>query len=516
MPDVLDWVKKRMEDPGAQQEGAPGADLPSGPGRVSPISELVELGARLDAAGSAGADPKARGAALAAIQDASASPVAALLTQYLANAAGTPAAREAVWKSLAGFQMRVTQALCMSAGAELTAAGAVRALSACRILAKLHLVHQAAVPGRVWHVAYALHAAAEKAGFAATPVHAQSDHRTMTTAEHELLRLLMLHVSAPDTLAPQEIELADRIVERLGAEFTLRQPGVADNPFCFEPGGESGPRRAKDGQPAASARYFGPGMAYESLERTGKQPAGAKPEDFRPFGKDIAASAQSNTVQHLLAFWRPDSVDAAPAHEPATGTVRVLHGFSEVWSDLSRIRNGGELSLAATSPNVPRPAEIWKLRGIGASELVAEVPPESRVGVKPGGLVVLLRDGAEPWVGMIRRLHARPDGGLQVDIAVLSRAPEARTLRQVFKKGEDRPYTEAASKQFGMSITRVLLLGAEPGQPVNLLLPPERWAPERVFEFEKDYELHYLRGVQVVRRGDDYVLATFERVPAPD
>ena len=80
----------------------------------------------------------------------------------------------------------------------------------------------------------------------------------MTSVEHELLRLLMLHVCAPDTLPPEEIELADRIVERLGAEFTLRQPGVADNPFCFEPGRESCPRRAK-GQPAAGTPLLRPG-----------------------------------------------------------------------------------------------------------------------------------------------------------------------------------------------------------------------------------------------------------------
>jgi hypothetical protein len=500
--DVLDWVKKRVEDPAAPQDGAAAkSDLPADLSRARPITVLLELGARLDAAASAGPDPKARSAALAAIQDEATGPISALLAQYLANAAGTPAAREAAWKSFTGFQMRLTQALCMSAGAELTAAGAVRALSACRLLAKLHLVHQAAVPGRVWHVAYALHAAAEKAGFAAAPVHAHSDHRTMTTVEHELLRLLMLHVSAPDKLAPQEIELADRTVERLGAEFTLRQPGVADNPFCFEPGGESGPRRAKDAQPAASARYFGPGMAYESLQR---------------FGKDLTPGAHLNTVQHLLAAWRGESAEQAATHEPATGTLRVLHGYAEVWSELSRTRNGGELSLAATSPNVPRPAETWNLRGVSASELAAEVPQESRPRVKVGGLVGVLREGSEHWVGMIRRLHARPEGRVHADIAVLSRAPEARTLRQVFRKGEDRPYTEAASKQFGMSSMRVLILAAEPGQPANLLLPPERWAPGRVFELEKDSELHYLRGLQVVRRGDDYVLATFDWLPAPD
>ena len=344
MADVLDWVKKRIDDPAAPQKGAPARrDLPPELSPAGPVTALVELSARLDAAGSAGADPKARSAALAAIQDASSAPVATLLTQYLVNAAGTHAAREAAWKSLVSFQQRLTQALCISAGAELTAASAVRALSACRTLAKLHLVHKATVPGRLWHVAYALHAAAEKAGFAATPVHAQSDHRTMTTVEQELLRLLMLHVCAPDTLASVEIELADRIVEQLGAEFTLRQPGVADNPFCFEPGGESGPRRAKDGQPAASARYFGPGMAYESLQR---------------FGKDIAPGAQLNAVQHLLAAWCADG-ETVPTHEPATGTVRVLHGYGEVWRELSRTRNGGERLLSSTPPKISLPAEAW-------------------------------------------------------------------------------------------------------------------------------------------------------------
>jgi hypothetical protein len=511
--DVLDWVKKRAEDPAAPQEGAPArTDLPPDLSRANPVSALVELGARLDAAAGAGSDPKARSVALAAIQDASSVHVAALLARYLANAAGTPTAREAAWKSLAGFQMRLTQALCMSAGAELTAASAARALSACRILAKLQLVHSAAVPGRVWHVAYALHAAAEKAGFSATPVHAQSDHRTVTTVDQELLRLLMLHMSAPDMLTPEEIELADRIVERLGAEFTLRQPGVADNPFCFEPGGDSGPRRAKGTPPAATARYFGPGMGYESLERIGKQPGAG---EFRPFGKDIAPGAQLHTVQHLLALWRADPPPAPAALAPATGTVRVLHGYGEVWSDLSRTRHGGELSLAATSPNVPRPAETWQLRGAGAGELALEVPQESRAWLKCGELVALLRDDAEHWIGIVQRLHARPDGGLQAEIAVLSRAPEARTLRRVFKKGEDRAYTEAASKQFGMSSVRGLILGAEPGQPVNLLLPPDNWALGRVFELEKDSELHYLGGGQVVRRGDDYVLVALERVAAP-
>jgi hypothetical protein len=521
MLDVLDWVKKRIEDTAPpQKSGSPSADSMPGLRGADPVIALAELGARLEQAGGAGGDAKARSDALAQIQDAGAHHAATLLTQYLGNAAGTHAAREAAWKSLVGFQLHLARALCTSAGAQLTAESAVRALSACRTLVKLHLVHYAAVPGRVWHVAYALHAAAEKAGFANTAVHAQSDSRTMTTAEQEFLRLLMLRVSAPDMLAPEQIEIADRVVERLGAEFTLRQPGIADNPFCFEPASEFAPRRAKGRQPAATTRYFGPGMAYESLERVVKQPGAAKPEDFRPFGKDIAPRAQLGALQHLLTFWRADCPYAPPTHEPASGTLRVVHGFGQIWQELSRARHGGaqELSLAATSPGVPRPAETWQLRGAGGGELAADVPQEGRSWLKCGEAIGLaLRDGAEHWVGMVRRVHARPDGGLQADVAVLSRTPRAQTLREVLEKGEDRAFTNASAKQFGIRSVRALILadGAEPGQPANFVLPPESWTEGRVYELQTDGESRYLRGVQVVRRGDDYVRATFEWLAAP-
>ena len=521
MLDVLDWVKKRIDDTAALQKARPAnTDAPADRRVVDPLATIADLTGRLKAAGGAGNDARTRSAALASIQDAAAVPMAALLAQYLSLGGGTAtqAAREATWKSLAGFQLRLAQALCASAGAELTAASAVRALAACRLLAKLHLMQYAPVPGRLWHVAYSLHASAEKAGFATTPVHAQSDPRTMTTAEQELLRLVMLDVSAPDMLAPQEIECADRVIERLGAELTLRQPGVADNPFCFEPAGEHPPARSNGRPPAATTRHFGPGVGYESLERLCKQASTAKPDDFRSFGKDITPRVQLSTVQHLLIFWRLDC-PAPPAHEPATGIMHVVHGYDRIWQEISRAPGGKrELSLAATSPGVAQLAETWQLRGVGGGELAAEVTPGSRSWLKCGEVIGLsVHDGAEVWLGMVRRLRAQPDGRLQADISLMSRAPRAHTLRKMLTKGQDEVFTDASARQFGVSLVRALILadGAEPGRPANLMLPPESWAEGRVYELQNDAEARYLRGLQLVRRGDDYVRATFEWVEAP-
>ena len=64
---------------------------------------------------------------------------------------------------------------------------------------------------------------------------------------------------------------------------------------------------------------------------------------------------------------------------------------------------------------------------------------------------------------------------------------------------------------------RALILadGAEPGRPANLMMSPESWAEECVFELQSDAGSRHLRGLQIVRRWDDYVRATFEWVEAP-
>ncbi|MDH4094747.1 MAG: hypothetical protein OEV81_08160 [Betaproteobacteria bacterium] len=495
-----------------------GGRKPGGaPAETGPASALlVDLNARLEAAAGT-QDPKARLGALGQLQDTGAAPCAALLAQYLFPHAGTHAGREVLWASLLGYQTRLTQALCAAAGASLTLLGAARALRAIRALAKLHLVHYAAVPGRLWRVAYAIHAGAEKAGFATTPVHAQADHRAATTVEQELLRLVMLRVSAPDMMPPEQVEVADRVVEHLGAEFTLRQPGVADNPFCYEPAAEHPPRRARGRELPDTTRYFGPGMGYESLERIARQFGGAKPADFRAFGNDIAPRVQLGAVNHLLAFWRVDAPYVPPEHSPASGSLEVVHGYAQVWQHASQpAQAAGGLSLADYA-GPPQPPETWEVRGKGGSELGVEVPPASRAWAKCGTLLGLSTGDGERWTGLIRRMHPRADGGLQADIAVLSRAPRATELREVIGKYDDGAVTEAVARQFGTAGVKAVILadGGDGAQPANLLVPSDHWSAGGVYELQQGDASRYLRTTQAVRHGEDYVRATFEWVAGP-
>ncbi|MDH4191359.1 MAG: hypothetical protein OEW21_14305, partial [Betaproteobacteria bacterium] len=61
----------------------------------------------------------------------------------------------------------------------------------------------------------------------------------------------------------------------------------------------------------------------------------------------------------------------------------------------------------------------------------------------------------------------------------------------------------------------ILSDGSEGSQKPNLLLPPDDWKEGRVYEATVGKSLRYLRGLHVVRRGGDYLRATFEWIAAP-
>lgn len=532
MIDVLDWVKKRAGAASAPKPEPRPADALLPDLRDSdPVTALNELNGWLDPSRDAArADPKARSEILLQVQDAGRAHVAALVAKYLEGAARKQAARDAVWKSLVQYQARLTHALGLCAKALLGASYedatlladaevcAARALQSCRALAKICLLHYTGVPGGVWRLAYALHSGAEEIGSATSPVKADADPKKVTTVEQEFLRLLMLRVSEPDMLAPEEIEAADRVLEQLGEGFTLRPPGVADNPFCFDPQGGLPPQRANAGQtpPGASARYFGPGMGFDALERIQRQLAAARLEEIKVFGADISPAAQLDTVQHLLAFWLAKPSAEPPARRPAQGTLQIHHGYAQVWRQLNDAGHGaGELSLADPDDFGPQPAETWTLRESSDAELAATFAQPGAGWAKCGAaLAVTAQAGGESWVGVIRRMHCEPNQDAQVDIALLSRKPQALQLREVREKGEDSAVSEAASRQFDFASVRAILV-AEPADGVSapsVLLPAASWKPGRIYETTDD-PVRRLRAVQAIRYGDDYVRAKFEWLP---
>ena len=530
---MLEWIKKPesgAEDP--MRSPASASALLAELRESDPVTALSELGGWLGSIrGAPDFDERARSEVLGLVQEAGATHVAKLLRQYLAVGADNEVVRETKWKAMYAYATRLAETLCVSAErlqglaksepADLGAAagGTVRALRACRTLVKVCLVHYVDVPPDLWRRAYAIHAGAEAIGCATTATRPHHSQRISTTATHDLLRLLLMDVAAPEALASEQIEIVDRVAEQLGADFTLRPPGVADNPFCFDPAGERPPRRAAPESESAGARYFGPGVGLDMLVRLQKQMAAAGDKDPSPFGADIPAHAQLAAVEHLMLHWGPNPPRGAPAHSPAKGELRVVHGFAGVCKHLT---DGGApgasrgLELASDDDVAFAPPETWTIRDGGGSEVGAEMPLPAANWARSGMLVTFSVAGRnEWWLGVIRRIHADVDKSAHVDIGCISRKPVAVSLRPQARGSGDAEWQASAGTFAFVNVNAVLMPDAsEASGTQNVLLPPDAWKPGRVYEARMPEGARELKLVRVLQRGEDFLRAEFEWLPA--
>ena len=438
----------------------------------------------------------------------------ALLAQFFAPPVHAQRGREANWIALVDYLKALSQGLAAAAHGPLAPLAAARALNATRMLAKAHLLRYLAVPAAAWKLAYTVHAQAETAGCAGTEVRIHAAQHVPSSATQELLRLLMLQACAPEMPAPAGIEVPDRVVEQVGAEFTLRPPRVLDNVFCFDPAGERAPIRTETRPPglASDARCFGAGAGLDALHRLYKQLAPGREE--RPFGRDIAPHAQISALQHLLGFWSPKHPYKEPERAPAEGELRVVHGYAQVWQQLSHAGAGAlELSLVEDDGGAPQAPETWRLRSSGGNELGADAPKGALDWVRCGEVVAVSAPGADAWrPAIVRSVRCDPDHSLHATLYVLTHKPHAVQLQARIAPGEEAVDAGEAARQFDFNSVRAIIVseGAPGAQTANMLLAPEGWKEGRVYELAAGGATRALRGLQMLRRRDDYVRATFE------
>ena len=526
---MLEWLKKNDDghsEP-SMRTPASAAKLLAGMRDKDPATALAELTVWIDSEIPKD-EGKARSEVLSLIDEAGSAHVAALMARLFGRPSGGRAKSASGRETLTNYLMALTRALYGSARSplkapdssqslRLIAAGdAARCVHAARILAKVCLLRYLSVPPKLWRLAYLAHDKARKAGCAAMPVRLHASDQSTSSVTQELLKLLMLQTSAPEMMDPRQIEVADRIIELLGQDFKLGPRG-ADHPFCFDASSELPPRRAGGQAPdAETSQYFGAGAALDALDRLQKQLASGKAEDANSLGADIDPHTQASAIRHLLTFWAANCSYAPPARSPATGELRVLHGYAALWQQLSLVRSGKkELRLVDDDDEKPSAPETWILRDTAGSEVGADSVQHGSEWPRCGDIVGVAMNGNEPfWPGVIRSMHARRDGRLHANILILSRDSIAVELRALFAKGEENAYSQRAAREFAFDRACAIILseGAALPEKPNLLLPAESWKPGRIYEATVNGTTRYLRGVQLLRRGEDYVRAAFEWV----
>jgi hypothetical protein len=257
--------------------------------------------------------------------------------------------------------------------------------------------YRPAEPG-LWQDYAKLYRDARKWGVNAQPVKVPGDAEKEVALQTVLLRALMLEVAPLENLAPEQIECLDRLLARDAAMLTLKGAADERSPFVFAEGPPS--RFDATRPPVAEALFFGPGLAYNDLQRVHAALEKNKPVDWLD-------PAPGTPAQKLALFallkdcWSDTPPHRQSPREPSEGKLLVVHGFTQVRrmvAAASFARSGRQLSLYSSYQSRTQSQEEY----FGS---VAEEVPEENNEVPLTPLQVLQklelagdRDQMEQWI----------------------------------------------------------------------------------------------------------------------
>jgi cyclic-di-GMP-binding protein len=371
-----------------------------------------------------------------------------------------------------------------------------RAIRALRVELKWSLLRQGPVDSVLWKLAGTLYGFAEEAGLAAENLKLYPGATDFTSAQLEYLQVLMLSVSATDTLAPEMVHLVDSVVERHAEFFAITRRPRRGVHYFVDLAGAGTPARLVDRvAPAASIRYFGPDKAASMLDRLidsiGER--GMVPSELNPGGMHKAA-AILEVLDHLVRYWDPTPPTRASERTSTLTRISVVHDFGSVLGMVS-----GESQELDFDSNV----ETWNVENESQGGYGAVITETASDWLEIGSLVGIKEEEGASWgIGLVRRLTRPAAGKIYVGIESLSRGVVKVNL------------SRASSQAPGPPAEALLLLSSREGSAqtseVTLMLPTGTFSPGEtvlMYAFGRRYPL---RPKQLRERGAGYEVVRFQ------
>jgi len=362
---------------------------------------------------------------------------------------------------------------------------AVRALrSVAQQLKWLHLRYGPVDPA-LWRLLNGLYVFAEARDLVDTLVNAYPGGGE-TTPRREYLKAVLLDISSPGSLLPQEMEAAERLIAECAPSVAMDLKGGATLTHWIDLGQPMPPLRlARLPQSATGLRFFGAGAALGAVQglvrRT--EATGQVPAAFAGLGQ-FEKEAAIELMQHLLLYWSPTPPERKHPRHSVKSRLTIVHGFARVVGALSGTAADGQ-------------AENWIVENVSAGGFGAIVPQAKGDWLRIGELLAMQPDGGSNWiVGMVRRVTKTSAQETRVGIQTLSRTPQ---LARFALHGTEEP--------------AVLLpaAGPEAGE-ASIALRAGAYVPGQNLESERDGRSFVYMPQVVAERGDDYDLVRFREM----
>ncbi|MCE1183635.1 MAG: hypothetical protein LWW81_15215 [Rhodocyclales bacterium] len=304
-------------------------------------------------------------------------------------------------------------------------------------------------------------------------------------------QVMVLHTASLDSLRPQEIELAERLLNYFLPRFGCTSKALHDSLYWVDLKLAQPPLRlAKRPEKAtATQRFFKPDAAHEVMVSLFKRIEHGEqlPEDIH-LGYTYPVAILRSVMRHLVTYLSPTPPLREHPRHRVRHQMKVLAGFAN-----AQLIFSGHSDL--------RGVEDWQVEDVslGGFGVVQKAAPGE--GVKVGCLLSMQPAGGENWLpGVVRRMRRTSDEKAHLGIMLLSRQAKPALLYAY--------PTASPNLQPG---NHVLMLDPEDAEIQRVLASPAAVSSGGAQEYQRAGRRYLLEPQSVLEQTGDYVLVRYRQ-----
>ena len=404
----------------------------------------------------------------------------------------------------------------------------VRQLRAVALLMKLELMRYVSIEQRTWEQLYQGYNLAEACKIADSMVYAYPKQIVHTNAQRELLRALILHSSAPDTLAPDQIEVSSRIAARMVSFFEFSEARESDCTHYIDLARAAAPAQPDDKlEITDTMRFFGAVKAVPKLKEIIDQNERSLIRQELRFGNEFSPDGKLTVLKHLKMYWSKTPPQRSQERIAISSAIEVMHGFRAISQrvasiDLKRVlnlpeneasalREQSKINLAAVD-NTVYGTESWIVLDACCDGIGGLIPMTAGTWVKIGALCGFKSLNSQIWrVGMIRRLQTDACDALHVGIEILAKKPMSVWLRSLGQASETASNWDSGSGAFKYKYLPVILIPDALNSYMNatMLMESGSFQPNNICEMMMGEKSRDIKLIRLLDEGSDYEQVSF-------
>jgi hypothetical protein len=319
----------------------------------------------------------------------------------------------------------------------------------------------------------------------------------VTSPQAEYLRILFFQVSSLNSLAPLEIELADRLIAYLLPDFVFSPESCAQSVWWADAGKAIPPLRLAQlpKEMTTTLRFFHPGEAQIRLRVLEQEISrGAAVPSWVSQGEDCTTQNLLPVIRHLVDYWAPMPPQRQNERHWVKHQMVVLPGLVNAIVMVSPEFGGKPAGL---------PLEHWIIENVSRGGFGAIVKEQQSYWIRVGALLVLQPGGTGNWlVGVVRRYQRVSENEAQVGIETLSK----RVLSIDVRPRSNAPDSGASAMP---GCPALWLQDDDPKGDIRFILPPGTFNPKESLEFDYNGRRVFLTPVKFLERGSDYEIVTY-------